>query len=81
MIWTIGDRKGHTVFESYELRFPRKGEASLEKLGPEIQDISDNKTVKSKYHAVTPKLTPFVTYLIIIINFLITRRKIIFKAN
>mgnify|MGYP002819663579 CR=1 FL=1 len=35
----------------------------LKKDKSKIEDILDNKPVKSKYHAVTPKLTPFVTYL------------------
>ena len=50
-------------------------------LGPEIEDISGNKIAKPKSHAFTAKLTPFVTYLITIINSHMTRREIIFKAN
>ena len=71
--------KSYVPIQRYQLTGPIKP-AFLD-LGPEIEDISDNKIVKPKSHAFTAKLTPFVTYLITIINSLMTRREIIFKAN
>ena len=65
--------------QRYQLNGPTKP-AFLD-LGPEIEDISDNKIVQPKSHAFTAKITPSVTYLITIINSLMTRREIIFKAN
>ena len=71
--------KSYVTIQKYQLTGPTK--PALKDLGPEIEDLSDNKIVKPKFHAFTAKLTPFVTYLITIINSLMTRREIIFKAN
>ena len=66
--------KSYVTIQRYQLTGPTKP-AFLD-LGPEIEDISDN-----KISCIYSKVDPFVTYLITIINSLMTCREIIFKAN
>ena len=50
--------KSYVPIQRYQLTGPTKP-AFLD-LGPEIEDISDNKIVQPKSHALTAKLTPLL---------------------